>query len=338
MKALKVLAWIIGVLAALFLILLFAAPSQLHVERSIMVNAPANVVWDYLVKFENFNKWSTWRKADTAAVFTISGTDGSTGSSTSWKGPKIGEGKLENISLDPYKQVKQQISFFKPFTSVADVFFVLEETEGKTKVTWAFDANYTRPQNIMGMFMKGALEKDFQQGLDNMKAMIEAGNGKAQPGAISSWEVKETDFPAAIYAAIRKEVKISAIDTFLGNSLPGIYEEITAAGFPPGTPTGLIYSWNEEQQVTSMAAGIAVPADARAGKTYTLLKVPASKAVYVDFYGAYEKTQEAHHAIDQYLTGKHLKHKWPILEQYITDPAAEQDTSKWLTKVIYFLE
>ncbi|UYQ92925.1 SRPBCC family protein [Chitinophaga horti] len=173
MKALKVLAWIVGVVVALFLVLVFAAPSHLRVERSILVNAPANVVWDYLAKFEHFNKWSTWKLADTAAVYTLTGIDGTAGAFITWKGEKIGEGKLEHISLEPYKHIRQKIYFFKPYHSQANIFFQLEDADGKTKVTWGFDANYGRPENIMGMFMKGALEKDFQQGLDNMKAVVE---------------------------------------------------------------------------------------------------------------------------------------------------------------------
>jgi effector-binding domain-containing protein len=335
MKALKVLAWIIGVLAALFLILLFAAPSHLHVERSVQVNAPLNVVWEHLVKFENFNKWSTWRQADTAAVYTISGTDGTEGASTSWDGKKIGKGKLEHISLTPYKTIKQKIYFYTPVHMEADVFFELEDTDGKTKVTWGFDGDYDRPQNILGMFMKGALEKDFQQGLDNMKNAVE----KHQPAtANSKWPVKETDFPTTTFAMLRKEVRIKDIDKFITTNLPAVYEAVMAAKLAPGTPTGLIFSWDENTGKTDMAAAIPVPADSKAGAGYQLYTLPASKGVYVDFYGPYEKTYEAHAAIDTFLKAANRKQKWPVLEQYITDPASEPDTTKWLTKVIYLSE
>lgn len=339
MKALKVLAWIVGVLAALFLILLFAAPSQLHVERSIQVNAPANVVWEHLVKFENFNKWSTWRQADTAAVYTITGTDGTEGAYTSWKGEKLGEGKLQHISLTPYKEIKQKIYFFKPFSSEANIFFTLEETDGKTKVNWGFDAEYQRPQNIMGMFMKGALEKDFQQGLDNMKKAVES--HKPEAGATpeaGKWEVKETEFPATTYAVARKTIPISEIDKYIAASLPEVYETVTAAGLPPGVPTGLVFSYDEKTGKTDIATAIPIPADSKAGPKLKLFTLNTAKAVYVDFYGPYEKTPEAHTAIDAYLSTRNLKHKYPVIEQYVTDPASEQDTAKWLTKVIYILE
>jgi effector-binding domain-containing protein len=66
--------------------------------------------------------------------------------------------------------------------------------------------------------------------------------------------------------------------------------------------------------------------------------VPAGKALVIDYYGSYEGIGGAHMAMDEYVKSNNLKQKSPVLEQYITDPETEPDTSKWLTKVIYLLE
>ncbi|WP_298739305.1 SRPBCC family protein [uncultured Chitinophaga sp.] len=173
MKVVKILLWIIGILVVVFLILLFTAPTKMHIERTVVINAPANVIWPHLVKFEEFNKWNPWYKMDPGAQHTLSGEDGTVGAASTWKGEKIGEGKLENVSLEPYTNVQQKLYFIKPWESVASCYFKLNEAEGKTTVAWGFDSEFPRPQNIMGLFMEGSLKKDYDNGLQELKHRAE---------------------------------------------------------------------------------------------------------------------------------------------------------------------
>ncbi|KAA2245070.1 SRPBCC family protein [Chitinophaga agrisoli] len=174
MKILRALLWIIGILIVVAVILLFAAPTKMHIERSVEINAPAPTVWEHIVKFEQFNKWNTWNKVDPGAQYSINGQDGTVGASSNWKGEKIGEGKLEHIALEPYKTIKQKLSFIKPWESSADVFFNLGGSDGKTTVTWGFDSEFPRPMNVMGLFMEGSLKKDYDDGLRELKRQAEA--------------------------------------------------------------------------------------------------------------------------------------------------------------------
>ena len=88
-----------------------------------------------------------------------------------------------------------------------------------------------------------------------------------------------------------------------------------------------------------MAAAVPVPASARI--TNSIIRsedIPATKAIVVNYYGAYDKIAEAHNSLDRYVAGKNLVQKPPVIEQYITGPANEKDTAKWLTKVVYLVE
>ncbi|HVI45932.1 MAG TPA: GyrI-like domain-containing protein [Chitinophaga sp.] len=338
MKVLKALAWIIGILLLIFIVLVFAAPTRIHVERSVEVNAPASMVWEDIVKFNRFNEWSTWRKMDSTARYTITGDDGTIGAIDSWKGEKIGEGRLQHLELDPYKSIKQKLTFISPFRSESDVFFSLNEAAGKTKVIWGFDAHYGRPQNIMTLFMKGSLEKDFEQGLNNLKSMAEADkDGPGTPNGIDV-TVKEMDFPATTYAAIRQTISMKDISAFYRSNLGKIYKAATAANLQPGVPCGLFFSWDEKKHQTDMAAAIPVPEGSTLGPGFEIIKLPASKAAYVDYYGPYDKTANAHVALQQFAANKGKKIVPPMMEMYVTDPGIEKDSSKWLTKVIYFIQ
>ena len=73
--------------------------------------------------------------------------------------------------------------------------------------------------------------------------------------------------------------------------------------------------------------------------TVKIIQVPRQKnAFMIDFYGPYEESALAHYAFDSYFKKNNLTVKLPIIEEYITDPANEPDSSKWLTKIYYFAQ
>ena len=61
-------------------------------------------------------------------------------------------------------------------------------------------------------------------------------------------------------------------------------------------------------------------------------------ALVINYFGPYAGSIEAHLALDDYMLEKKLESIPPIIEEYVTDPATEPDTAKWLTKVIYFVK
>ncbi|PSL49231.1 polyketide cyclase/dehydrase/lipid transport protein [Chitinophaga niastensis] len=338
MKVLKTLAWIIGIILLVVIVLVFAAPTRMHVERTVEINAPATIVWNDIVKFERFNEWSTWKKMDSAAKYTISGDDGTVGAIDAWQGDKIGKGQLQHLSLEPYKTVQQKLTFITPFSSESDVFFHLSEAAGKTKVTWSFDAHYKRPQNVMSFFMKGSLENDFEQGLSNLKSMAEAEmKGPGTPNGIDV-TVKEMDFPATTYVAVRKTIPMSKISDYYHKNLRTIYQAATAAKLQPGVPCGIFFTWDKNLQQTDMAAAIPVPEGSKPAPGYEIITLPAAQAAYADYYGPYDKIANAHVAIHKFIAKKGKKIIPPTIEMYLTDPGTEKDSSKWLTKVIYFIK
>ena len=338
MKVLKTLAWILGIILFIAIALIFFAPTSMHVERTVEINAPAAIVWNDIVKFEKFNEWNTWKQMDSTARFTITGEDGSLGAIDSWKGSKIGEGKLQHLSMDPYRSVTQKLTFITPFPAESDVFFHLSEAAGETKVTWGFDTRYKRPQNVMTLFMKGALEKDFDNGLSNLKSMAEAEvKGPGTPNGIDV-TVKEMNFPATSYAAVRKTVPMNKITDYYRKNLETIYNAATAAKLQPGVPCGIFFSWDDKLQQTDMAAAIPVPEGSKPASGYEIITLPAAQAAYADYYGPYSKIANAHVAIEKFITGKGRQIIPPAIEMYVTDPGKEKDSSKWLTKVIYFMK
>jgi effector-binding domain-containing protein len=52
--------------------------------------------------------------------------------------------------------------------------------------------------------------------------------------------------------------------------------------------------------------------------------------------GSYDHLDVPHNAIESYIKENDLEVLGPALEEYVTDPGSEPDTSKWETHIFYF--
>ena len=172
------LGFLVALVATLFIFSFFIATTQ-KVEKTITIKAPAAIVFEQVAKFENFNKWSAWNNEDSSVIHTISGTDGTVGATTAWKGhPEIsGEGKMEITAIETNQKVKQVINFIAPKKNKASSEFKLNQLNAsETTVTWTFEIATPRPWNIFNLFysMDKDKGKEFEKSLQTLKKIAEA--------------------------------------------------------------------------------------------------------------------------------------------------------------------
>jgi effector-binding domain-containing protein len=322
-------------------ILSLLLPASQKLEKSITINAPAPAVYDQLSKLENFNNWSVWGKQDSSAKYSITGTDGTVGAASSWRGnPDIsGEGKLEITALEPGRQITHSLHLAQPRKANGKSVFTLSENNGLTTVTWNFEMATPRPWNIFNLFysMEKLMGHDFEKGLIALKEITEKKTGVAP---VKTYKVMMMDFPATRFAMIRQQVKWADITSFYQQHLSIISNEARKNNINAGPATGLYFVWDEKNQQTDMAAAVPVPTASRleTGSIVRIQDIGASKAVYVNYSGSYDNIAEAHTSLDKYLAEKSLTQKAPVIEQYISGPANEKDTAKWLTRIVYLVE
>jgi hypothetical protein len=116
MRILKTFGILIIVAIAVALILTLLLPTSRRIERQITINAAPAVVYEYLSKLDNFNKWSAWSNNDQSLKHTITGNDGTLGATSTWKGdPELsGEGQIKISSLEINREVEHKIHFLSP--------------------------------------------------------------------------------------------------------------------------------------------------------------------------------------------------------------------------------
>ncbi len=169
--------YIILGIVLLILILAMISPKNYNVSRSIEINRPKDEVFAHLKSLKRQNDWSPWAKRDPNMQQKFTGTDGEVGAINYWNGNKqVGEGEQEITKIVEGERVESELRFLKPFKSTSDAYLVTESVgNDKTKVVWGFSGQNKFPMNIMMLFMNmdKAVGKDFEEGLVNLKAILE---------------------------------------------------------------------------------------------------------------------------------------------------------------------
>lgn len=176
MKLLKRLLLGIGILLALLAIVGFFLPSRYRVERSIVVNAPAEAVFARVNTLRTWPEWTAWTKAKYPDMeTTFSGPDAGVGSVYQWSGKSSGIGSLKITEAEPAKRIVYDLDFENgKYLSVGTIAFIPEGAS--TRVTWVDEgALGANPINRwFGLMMDSMMGPDFEAGLKNLKQQSES--------------------------------------------------------------------------------------------------------------------------------------------------------------------
>ncbi|MCU0418180.1 MAG: SRPBCC family protein [Cyclobacteriaceae bacterium] len=183
MKILKIIG--IGLVAILLLAVVFTVfqSPQSHLARSVVINAPDSVIFEYVNNYQKFNAWSPWAKLDANTQYMYDGPTAGVGARMSWvsKHPDVGTGAQWIVESEPYKRVKSGMQFgdFEgEFFAQVDI----EPAEGGHRVTWHYYGDVSTASaagafmgKFFGLFMDGMLGPQYEDGLKNLKAVAESG-------------------------------------------------------------------------------------------------------------------------------------------------------------------
>lgn len=174
MKALKIIGIAVAVILVILGIVIAIQPSHGHIEKSIVINAPASAIFPEVSNFKNFIAWSPWSKMDPEVKQTFEGPDGEVGAKMNWDGPKTGTGSQWIEEIEENKRVKNGMSFGGYDVKYNSEIILEPEGEG-TKVTWTYDGpNDGVSGKAMWLFMGSMLNSQYEQGLKDLKQIVES--------------------------------------------------------------------------------------------------------------------------------------------------------------------
>ncbi len=332
----KKVLYVIVALAVIYLVLCLAGPSVIKVQRSASMNASADAIKSQITDYNMFSKWSPWAEKDTAMKITIEGVPGNIGHKYAWEGNKaVGKGTMEltKISADT---VAEKLDFSGK--GMSDVFFIFKSEGTATNVTWAMDMNIGFMGRGMMLFFKGKMDKmlggDFEKGLTKLKQVVEA---VPVVKTYRGYEIKEVAWPERNYYGKKATLGFDKLSAFFADNFPKIFNDIITKKLQhTGPPSGIFYTYDEQKKQTDCAAVISVP-EGQELKGWEKFNIPATDmALHIAYYGGYANMANAHGAMTDYMQEKGLTHN-VVIEEYISDPMSEKDSTKWLTNIYYIL-
>lgn len=172
MKFLKyTLFTILGIIALLLIVALFV-PKTFHAEGTTVINKPNAEVFNYVKHVKNQENFGVWFKMDPNIKVTEEGTDGTVGYKYKWTSDEVGNGSQVITGIEENQRITIDL-FLMDGTEPAKSYFKTEAVaDNQTKVSWVVDGKTPYPFNLISLCYN--MNKDFEQGVQNLKEVLEA--------------------------------------------------------------------------------------------------------------------------------------------------------------------
>lgn len=169
----KIIYGLVG-FVILFILVGFLLPSEFKVERSITINAPASKVYAQVANLKQWKKWGVWFQRDPQMTVEYQGQPEQVGMKSSWQSASEGSGEMQIIELTPNQRMVYSL-YFPDFEMGSTGEFQLTEQNGNTKVVWLDygDVGSNPLNHYFAAFMDSMIGPDFEQGLKNLKKLVE---------------------------------------------------------------------------------------------------------------------------------------------------------------------
>lgn len=357
---------IIGLIALIVIVVgvAFVLPQNVHVERSTVIGARPDSVFEVVNDLTRSKEWGPWYKRDPKMQLTFEGPPGGEGAKLSWKSETEGEGSQQIIESKPFSHVKTKLDFGAQGTAFATI--ALSTAEGGTKVTWSMDTDVGMNPiaRYMGLMFDSWIGKDYEEGLANLKKLVEEHataetkaaldapvTGAAPPDVpplpadadptkgpeIITVEAR----PIVVTRAKAKSGDAAAISASLGAAYQKLLNYAMANELEiSGAPLAITVSndaagdWVFDAAMPLAAKPEKTPAEADGVKVG---ETPAGRVVKLTHKGPYNTTVSAHERISAYAKEKSLKEKPVVWEEYVSDPGETVET-ELLTNVYVAVE
>ena len=176
---LEIIGYIALFLAILVGVIVVAAsrrPDNFRFARTARIAASPERLFPLIADLRQMNTWNPYALRDTSGTGSYSGPVSGKGARHDFAGPKSGTGHIEIMEANPNANVAMRLFMTKPMNADNRVDFTLKPEGHLTEVTWAMTGQQPLMAKIMTLFIDcdKMVGKDFDEGLANLKAKVEA--------------------------------------------------------------------------------------------------------------------------------------------------------------------
>jgi effector-binding domain-containing protein/uncharacterized membrane protein len=311
----------IGSLALLLLAIGIFLPSQVHIERHILIDAPAATVFALVNDFHQAGKWSPWQESDPNARYQYSGPIRGVGATISWDGNIVGQGSQRIVESVPYRRVVSELDLGGDDDARST--FKLQTAAQGTDVSWSFDAAFG--MNIVarffGLMYDNIIGDDYEAGLKNLKIMAE----RLPRADFSDIEIETIRVPAEdiAYFSTTSIPLAAAISEAMGDAYFKVLNFIDRNGLEEA---GAAISISRGYRGQDLAFDAAIPVRGigedtpRSSQGVKLGSTYAGPVIRVKHVGSYVTLGQTHDKIAAYLAALGIERNGDAWESYVSDP------------------
>lgn len=336
MKLARRIFVILAVFCVLVVVISLFLPSSFLLERSVVINADVKQVFNQVNDLKHWKNWSPWAMRDSVIYLqeeNFTNPSSGKGASFKWESEhdEVGEGYMKIEESTKNKMVEYVVDF-----GMGDVqgAFYLDETVKGVEVKWtlAMDFGFNPIAKFFGLFMEDYVAKDYESGLEALKAYAE------NLPKINSVKVEQRELEKIWFLAIRdtaNPMEMSNIHGKLYTELGTFMDEIGVS--MSDEPIVIYHFWSDS--IIDIEAGIPVKDSVAIEHPRIFLNaIPAGTVVTAIHYGPYERLVETYDGINEWMRRNKVTVAGPPWEQYVTDPVTESNPEKWQTAIFFPIE
>ncbi len=169
---------LIGIVAivAVMVVLATQQPDTYRVERSVVINAPAERIYAQIIDLQKWPAWSPWAARDPDMQITYSKDTSGMGAWAEWNSETEGQGRQTISSAMVNNSVNIDLEFIAPFEAQAAADFTIVPGANGATLTWGMDGrNDGLVPKVFYLLMdiENMIGSDYDAGLQAIKAIAE---------------------------------------------------------------------------------------------------------------------------------------------------------------------
>lgn len=169
----------VGALIVLLITAALFLPSEVPVERSIVIEGKPEAVFAEVQDLHRWEKWSPWYAKDPNMKLTYSESPAEgVGASYSWESESQGSGTMTITKVVSPRLFEAELDFGGQGTGTAH-FWLEPMGENSTRVAWGMVAHMGNNPigKLFGLRMESMVAPDFEDGLSRLKTVVEEKTG-----------------------------------------------------------------------------------------------------------------------------------------------------------------
>ena len=144
---------------------------KMHIDKSIVINKKPAEIYPKLNDFNHWEAWSPWLILEEGVKLNVA----EDGKYYDWEGDITGSGNMTVLKEEENKYIEYNLTFLKPWKSVARVGFLLKEEGEGTRVHWTMESGLPFFLFWMKKMMTVYVGMDYERGLNMLKDYCEDG-------------------------------------------------------------------------------------------------------------------------------------------------------------------